>query len=204
MDEETRQLLASRLGLPEDASEEQINEALDAGQAAIAASSAPAPEGDPAPGDPVPAPGDPAPGEPAPGDPAPEASAEDDGTVRLDKETYEQLKTGAALAVSHNEERKKDRITATVSAAVQDGKIPPARRKHWETALATDFEGNKALLDSLEDGLVPVTMRGNAGNADDGVNAGNGEGLPDAWFPEIAQARASAAPGGRVLQAREG
>jgi hypothetical protein len=203
MDEATRLALASRLGLPEDASEDQINEAITAGAAAVAAA---APEGDPAPpvgdpvGDPVPSPDDPTPE----GDPEPEGDPVEAGVVQLDRAAYEQLKTGAALAVKHEQGRRTDEITATVNAAVEAGKIPPARRKHWETALAADFEGNKATLDSLEGGLIPVHMRGNAGNSDDGSGVSAGEGLPESWFPEIAQIKAGAGRNSRVLQGREG
>lgn len=214
MDEATRSAMASRLGLPEDASEDQINAAIDAGTAAVAASVAD-PDGDPdgtdtGGGDNPPDPDN----APAPGIPDEEASPgpgqEDveagDGTVRVDKATLASLKAGADLALQHEKGRKKDLITSTVNAAVGEGKIPPARRKHWETALAADFDGNKATLDSLEAGLIPVHMRGNAGSTDESQVAGSdGLGLPEAWFPEIQQNRIRAGAGaGRVSQAREG
>jgi hypothetical protein len=214
MDEATRLALATHLGLSEDSSEEQImlevakkNTALAAVQAgrgepgAESAGTTESEEGEPATGEegeqpaPVSNPDDEN-GEGA------EASAPE--IIHLDKQAYEELRAGASLATRHEQERQTSRIAATVAEAVSVGKIPPARKKSWETALAADFDGNKALLDSLEAGLVPVHMRGTAGNAGDGESTDTGEGLPDNWFPEIAASRASKGRDRRVLQAREG
>lgn len=214
MDEATRLALASRLGLPEDSSEEQINAAISAGVAASAQVAASeqglppvqTPQSDPpAPTPDTPNAPDPGndPPDPDPNAPTPEGDPVEAGVVQLDRATYEQLRTGAALAVTHEAGRKTELIKATVGAAVEAGKIPPARRKHWETALAADFDGNKATLDSLEGGLIPVHMRGTAGNSDDGTGVSAGEGLPESWFPEIAQIKAGVGKS-RVLQGREG
>lgn len=196
MDEELRQSLAKRLGLAPDATEEQIRTELAK------------PVGETPPGDPPPPPpddggdGDEGDGDAGQqGNPPPPISE----TVTIDRGAYEQLTIGANLAVKHEGERIEARVKETVEAAVMDGRIPPARRDHWTTALKADFDGNKAVLDSLEPGLIPVTVRGTVGDGDgEGNNQNTGEGLPEEWFPEIKTIRAQAAKGRTVVQAKEG
>jgi len=193
MDEELRQSLAKRLGLADDATEEQI-------KVELAKPVGEDPPGEPDPGDP-PTPGDPDPGEPAPtGEPAISA------TVTLDRATYDQLKRGASLAESHETERITARVSETVEAAVADGRIPPARREHWTKALTADFDGNKAVIDGLEKGLVPLDARGSGGPGGEGEGTGGDQagGLPEEWFPEIKTIRAQANTASRVINAKEG
>jgi hypothetical protein len=185
MDEELRLSLAARLGLPADATEEQIRTEL---------------------AKPVETPPPPPPGDDDEGEGEGDGEPEGESTVTLDRETFEQLKTGAALAASHEQERVGNRITETVEAAVMDGRIPPARREHWGKALKADFEGTKTVLDGLEKGTVPVTIRGNSGAGDGEGSGDEGQvtGLPEDWFPEIKTIRAQAATDRRVVNAKEG
>jgi hypothetical protein len=132
----------------------------------------------------------------------PEAEA---GFVRVDKDTWEATQRGAALAAKHEAERISDRQRNKVDAAVKAGKIPPARRDHYSKLMAMDEEGTSQLLDSLAASAVPLDQVGALGSADDDpVSAG--QGLPDSWFPEIAERRAAIAAGARpvVTQAKEG
>lgn len=183
MDEELRQALAKRLGLADDATEEQIKAAL----ATPVEDPAPEPTPDPTP------------------DPDPEPAPEPTATVTLDRAMYEELRSGAALAASHEQERVQGRVSETVEAAVLDGRIPPARREHWSKMLQADFDGGKATLDTLEKGLVPLEARGSMGPGDvEGYQPGTGDGLPEDWFPEIKTIRAQAVSGSRVTNAKEG
>ena len=194
MDEELRQSLAKRLGLPDDATEEQIKTEL-----AKPVEDPPTPtggEGEPVSGEP-----------PAVTDPNPVVEGDPvSATVTLDRATYDQLKRGADLAVTHETERVEARINETVEAAVMDGRIPPARREHWQKALRADFDGNKTVIDGLEKGLVPLVARGSGGGGGegDGLEAGTDQGLPLDWFPEIKTIRAQAESGSRVINAKEG
>jgi hypothetical protein len=202
MDEELRRSLAKRLGLPEDATEEQIRSEL----------AKPVGEEQPPPAE-----GDDQPDQDNGGNGAeePDEGAEEEqpaiqgdpvsATVSLDRATYNQLKRGAELAASHERERQAGRITEMVEAAVKDGRIPPARREHWTKLAKADFDGTKTTLDSLERGLVPVTVRGNAGTGgDEGVQTEQTQGLPEEWFPEIKAIRAQANRDRRVVNAKEG
>jgi hypothetical protein len=135
---------------------------------------------------------------------APDAEA---GFVRVDKATWEQTQRGAALAISQENERVAARQKDKVSAAVKAAKIPPARRKHYETLMAMDEEGTTALLDSLAASAVPLGAgNGSSGNGGEEIAAGGAEGLPDNWFPEIGEKRARVAAGvvPVVTQAKEG
>ncbi|HKV43861.1 MAG TPA: phage protease [bacterium] len=194
MDEELRKKLALRLGLAEDATEEQIRTVLET------------PVGDPPPPPPEDDDGD----DDGDGDEEGDGDGEETpaGTVTLDSETYAELKAGAALAQKHERERNNDRIKSEVEAAVRDGRIPPARREHWTKALTADFAGSKTVLDGLEPGLVPVGIRGSIGDGDDEGSGGGGndqdQGFPEDWFPEIKTIRAQAETHRRVVNAKEG
>jgi Mu-like prophage I protein len=191
MDEELRKSLASRLGLSPDATEDQIRTELAKPVEAQTPPPPPPDTGDDDDGDDNPDPNQP---------PGPAGE-----TVTLDKATYDALKKGAELAMAHEGERKTARINDTIAAAVAEGRIPPARREHWKKALTADFDGSKAVLDSMEPGLIPLAPSGSAGNGDPESGEHNqGEGLPESWFPEIATIRANAAKGRVVVNAKEG
>jgi Mu-like prophage I protein len=136
--------VAQKLGIAADADEATIMDALEA----LNAPEAPAPE--PA-----------VPEAPAPAaEPAPVPVAASDGLMRVDPEAYNRL-VAAAEAGQRAEARQiaedDDRI---VLAAIKDGRVPPARKEHWLTALRADREGTKTVLASLAPGLVPVTEQG--------------------------------------------
>jgi hypothetical protein len=191
MDEELRLSLAKRLGLPEDSTEEQIKTELAKPVTPGAA------DGD----DDGAGTGDEA-SSFLSGDPVPVSA-----TVTLDRAAYDHMKRGADLAIQLSADSSAARISETVEAAVNDGRIPPARREHWSNALTADFDGNKAVLDGLEKGLIPLEARGTGGPGAEGddLEAGQGgQGFPADWFPEIATIRAQAGSGNRIVNAKEG
>lgn len=209
MDDAKRKALAASVGLPEDATEEQINEKLRAVRAAAeeaGAEEALAGEGDD-PDNPDKPDEDPAPAPvPVPPDPAPPAEGTAASTVTVDKETWEATKAGAALAQKHETDRVAASRKDIVDDAIKAGKFPPARREHYEKLLAVDFDGTKQQIDGLAAGIIPTTERGVLGNGDgEGATPVGGDGLPDDWFPDLAAKRAAAAAGPRaVTQAKEG
>lgn len=214
--------LAEKLGLPEDASEEQVSTEIerlqtnrdhdpDASQTDRAgqqgqpgglvddgASTTPPGGGE------QPKKYPPVGSGPAGHDPDPEGTYAADGTVTLDRATFEQLKAGANLALSHEQDRRKTAIESEVKAAVETGRIPPARADHWRTALAADFEGFSKQLRELEPVIPMAVAAGGAGNAGDGTDSADGDGFPSHWFPEIPTIREQAVNGGRVMFAKEG
>lgn len=87
------------------------------------------------------------------------------GTVMLDEATLNQLRADAQAGRDAREKQIVAERTALVNAAVQDGRIAPARREHWIASLEAD-PGSAEVLAKLEPGTVPLTARGYTG----GVN----------------------------------
>lgn len=83
------------------------------------------------------------------------ATAPVDGTVVVDAAMFEDLKVAAALGRTAHERLEEDDRRKTVDAAVRAGKIPPARRGHWETLLKAD-PGSATVLASMASGVIPV------------------------------------------------
>jgi hypothetical protein len=170
-----------RLNLPEDATDEQVQQAkqeLDAMMKGDVPDPA-QPPAEPQPGTQTPE------GEPAPGAPQPPAQPEPDAqpgttqpetqpetqqqpasvaaseTVVVDKATWEEVRAGASAGTELKTAQAKKRNEDEVMAAINDGRIPPARKEHWLNALQVDYEGNSKVLASLAPGLVPVEQRSN-------------------------------------------
>ncbi|MDI2019707.1 ATP-dependent Clp protease proteolytic subunit [Paenarthrobacter nicotinovorans] len=93
---------------------------------------------------------------------APAAAA---GTVVLDEVQYADLQADAAAGrEARNQQLAADRA-AIVDSAVNDGRIPPARREHWINALAAD-PGIAETLAGLAPGLVNLSPAGYTGGVD--------------------------------------
>jgi len=89
-----------------------------------------------------------------------------DGTVAVDSATLEALQLAARRGQeAHARQQREDR-EAAVSAAVTDGRIPPARREHWLKQLEAD-PGAATTLASLSPGLIPVSEVGTGGTSTD-------------------------------------
>jgi hypothetical protein len=225
MDDSKRKQLAGKLGLPENATEEQINSklaenALADEQNGQQGAAQHVPAGDDAGttgpnqgeqvGEGMPTASGPATIPPPKPDP-PKGATDDDGNVlasdavTIDRATFEQLKAGAAAGSTLMEESRKKRNETLVASAVTDRKIPPARKQHYLGLAERDYEGTKAFLDSLEAGAVPGAPVGAAGASEDGSGSGEGvaASLPDSWFPEIARNREAAAQTKIVINAAE-
>jgi hypothetical protein len=86
--------------------------------------------------------------------PAPE------GTVTVDKEVLAGLRIAAERAeVLWKRQNQQDRDNA-IKAALDTGRIPPARVPFWNSYWDKDPEGAKQTLASLEPDLVPLTEKG--------------------------------------------
>jgi hypothetical protein len=191
--------LRERLGLtaeqlPDDATEEQINGAL------AMPSPDPAPPTTPAA---TPEPGTPESGAPAPGEPteggadrgttggAPSLVAGDDA-VRVDRaaweETQRMAREGAELAAS----QRRDERQRFVAAAINDGRIPPSRRQHYEALMERDDAGTREFLSSLQPGAVVPT--GEIGHGDDA--GADQHGYIDTHLSSVERARIDAARAG--------
>lgn len=134
--------IRTRLGLDADADDAAVLAALDA-QMSTDAPAAPAAE--PA----------------APAAPAAEpVNALPDGAVMIDAEQLAELRNAAAAGAAARAQQQNEARAAILNNAIRDGKFPPARREHYAKLLEADEEGTRALIDSLEPGLVPVAELG--------------------------------------------
>lgn len=79
-----------------------------------------------------------------------------EGVVALDQDTYEQLRADASAGREARQEQQSQHRQGLVQAAVRDGRISPARAKHWLNSLEADPEGAEASLAGLQKGLIPV------------------------------------------------
>jgi Mu-like prophage I protein len=207
MDDETRKSLAKRVGLPEDATEEQIHARIDGLQASSTEGEGeeqPPPEGEES------TEGEESSEEETEEEEAPATQAgvktEDDGTVRLDKEAYEALKRGADAGLRLEAKTTADEDERILAAAIKAGKFPKSRKDHYKKLLDLDRDGTRQQIKALEAGLVPVEQRGSTA-APEGEDLEAAEGLP--WFKgeseRIRARQAGYAPGsrGRVTEAKE-
>lgn len=92
------------------------------------------------------------------------------GTVVLDEAQYEQLRNDAAQGREARNQQVADARNALVDGAVNDGRIPPARRDHWVAAIEAD-PAMAETLGQLQKNLVPLEARGYSG----GVNEASDE-----------------------------
>jgi len=198
----TRAELCASLGLPADASDEQIQAATRSVMASSTATEeetvvAEAAEDEDTEGD-----------ESDDGDDDDGDSDEDvqagsrPRAVTVDAAAFERLQHDAALARRHEEERVIASNEQIVDAAIRDGRFPPSARASYLSQL-NNPGGRQATIEfinSLEAGVIPVRERGSTG-AQEEVAAGNGASLPDDWFPEVRKLRErSTVKAGRVTQ----
>ncbi|SEE26241.1 ATP-dependent Clp endopeptidase, proteolytic subunit ClpP [Arthrobacter alpinus] len=88
------------------------------------------------------------------------------GTVVLDEAAYNELKDQAAQGSAARKQQLATDRANLVNAAVNDGRIAPARREHWVNTLEAD-PGMEAALAGLAKGLVPLEAAGYTGGVDE-------------------------------------
>ncbi len=94
------------------------------------------------------------------------AAAQRNGLVLVDQAQHQQLIAAAQQGAEARAQQLREGDERTVDAAIQDGRIPPARRDHWLTAMSKDRDGSAAALASLAPGLIPVTEIGHGVGAE--------------------------------------
>jgi hypothetical protein len=168
--------LRERLGLPDDATEEQINEALAADtpaaeptEPATTTGEVPEPTAETTPA---------AVAEPV------AASAASERGVTVDKDALAQLQAQAKAGDEARQAQLSAEREQLLTDAVKAGKFPPAAKASYRKQLdkGGDVEAStRTFIEELPDNTVPVTETGEAGR-EDGVAAASA-GLPDSWFP---------------------
>lgn len=179
--------------LPDDATDEQINEVL-----------ANQPSGNPdAPAATLPAdvPVAPTPQEPNEGGNTPpsgqtppaQASAAPrqlPGGVMIDAEMWRQTQEELSVVRADREKREKQEDQEYLTKAVRAGKIPPARVDHYMSLMQADREGTREFIDGLPESLPMQREYGGMGELDDALKASD---YPEQWLAPGERRRVKAA-----------
>lgn len=103
----------------------------------------------------------------------PQAQVLPEGVVTIDADALAALQSDAAAGRAARTQQETDARAALVDAAVNDGRIAPARRDHWAAALAAD-PGAADVLAGLSTGLVPLEAKGFTGGVDESPDEDSG------------------------------
>lgn len=122
-----------------------------------------------------------------------------EGATLVDAEQFKQLQADAAAGRDARDAQIAAQQSALIEKAVQEGRIPEARRDYWTSQLKHDPAGIPAVLQSFPAGsAVPVGQPvGHESPTSQGDDA-----YPAEWFPEIAQENTGSATivrGGTII-----
>lgn len=84
------------------------------------------------------------------------------GTRLVDEATYEAMQRGTAASVEQAQTSEADRRTREVQAAVDDGRILPARQEWWRQQYDVDPAGTQAALAALTGTGAPIREVGDS------------------------------------------
>jgi hypothetical protein len=158
--------------LPDDATDETINELLTANKAAKppeptgSGGDALVPKQDPPKNDP-----------PLDSDKA-RTPVQVPGGLVVDAEMWRETQEELATVRADREKRERKEDADFIKGAVRRGKFPGARADHYMTLMQADREGTREFIDKLPEGL-PVTEMGNLGSLEDALKASD---YPDGWL----------------------
>lgn len=158
MPEITAEERRQRLGLPEDATDEQVQEALDALLPEPTSDTTSTETQEETPPEPT-----------EEGDPTQEPTAATEVVTVSRTQWEENQRQLAALAAAENERTEREsreHRDGLVAAAVSDGRIAPAERQTWREELDRAPEATERLITSLEPNRIPVRERGHAADVD--------------------------------------
>jgi ATP-dependent protease ClpP protease subunit len=142
-------------GLPDDASEEQVKEALTG--AGFAAQPNPPTDVAPASVTDSAASADPAPRP----DPAPKPDlVHAAGTMTIDVAAWQEREERIKRLEAVDARRRRDERDQVIANAVQEGKFPVSRKEHWVRLWDADPEGTREVINGLTKNVVPVDALG--------------------------------------------
>lgn len=119
------------------------------------------------------------------------------GLAVVDQATLATLQHGAAVAIKREESDAVLRQAALVDSAIMAGKIPPAVKEHYVGLMAKNEQDTSALLAAMPEGLLPIGERGTAKEDDSQKIAAGGAGYsyPASMLSGAEQARLMPAKG---------
>jgi hypothetical protein len=97
------------------------------------------------------------------------AAAARGGVVTIDAAQVAQFQEGMVRAAALAKRLDENDRNQVITEAIRKGKFPPSRRAHYEKSWDVDPVGTRELIDSLAAGLVPVTASGYDGGDVDAV-----------------------------------
>jgi hypothetical protein len=157
LSDEQRARLCARLDLAEDATDEQIEEALSTDPEAEETPETPAEE--------TPEEETPETPEETPEEPETPPEAAEDTTTAVDTSVLAQLKDDAAAGRAARDQQIAAHRESVLKAALKSGKITPASKEAWAKKLSATPEATEAELEALPEGLVPVDEVGHGGSS---------------------------------------
>lgn len=153
-----REEIIQLLGLAEDATDEQIKEALKA-------------KAQPEPEQPAPA---------ANSKPKANAAAEDDPIAALSAQVAELTQKLAARETAETEADSKAKAETLVNSAIADGKLLPSEKRAYVNSAILDYDGTKAELDKRQKGsALPGRVMVNSGQRPERRASGRGHSYLD-------------------------
>lgn len=123
-----------------------------------------------------------------------------DGMVLVDAATLEEMRSGIAASnalVKRTEKSDRDEV---LDGAIRAGKFGKGRRAHYEGLLLSDPVGGKATISSLEPGLVPVAEKGEGGSVVEAGSAEDQNAYPTGWRKSVEAARSGVGTSVKVVQ----
>jgi hypothetical protein len=87
------------------------------------------------------------------------------GVIAVEQEAWDNMNKRVQAGEAARAAQLRDQRDSVIQAAVRDGKLSPARRKHWERLWDADPDGTREVLAGLAKNVVPVDDIGSAGGS---------------------------------------
>ena len=87
------------------------------------------------------------------------------GVIAVEQEAWDNMNKRVQAGEAARAAQLRDQRDTVIQAAVRDGKLSPARRKHWERLWDADPDGTREVLAGLAKNVVPVDDIGVAGGS---------------------------------------
>jgi peptidoglycan hydrolase-like protein with peptidoglycan-binding domain len=93
------------------------------------------------------------------------------GTMRVDASAWEAAQDRIKKLEAQAQKAREAERDQVITQAVQDGKFAPARRDHWSKLWDLDPEGIREAINGLAKNVIPVMAMGHSGEGDDDLDA---------------------------------
>ena len=87
------------------------------------------------------------------------------GVIAVEQEAWDNMNKRVQAGEAARAAQLRDQRDTVIQAAIRDGKLSPARRKHWERLWDSDPDGTREVLAGLAKNVVPVDDIGSAGGS---------------------------------------